>query len=277
MADGALGKVYKPGEVIVRQGELGDCMYVIQAGRVEVLMEQEGEEVSLAVREAGDIIGEMAIFEKEVRSATIRALDEVRILTVDKKNLLRRIHQDPSLAYHIVQTMSSRIRELSLEVAQLRAPKPVDEREDKDSPNVRQAVPFFGVTDIQESVHFYVHGLGFEITNQWVFKGKLQWCWLQLEGAALMLQEFRTEGHGSYRPQGKLGQGVTIYFICEDALKIYHDITARGIQASKPFVGNGMWVITITDLDGYQVIFESQTDVAEETVYSDALNIPPGR
>ncbi len=117
---GALGKVYQDGEVIVRQGEVGDCMYVIQEGQVEVVLEKDGEEVRLAVRGEGEFFGEMAIFEREVRMATVRALGQARVLTIDKKNFLRRIHKDPSLAYHIVQTMSRRIRELSAEVAQLK-------------------------------------------------------------------------------------------------------------------------------------------------------------
>jgi CRP-like cAMP-binding protein len=115
---GALGKVYQEGEVIVRQGEVGDCMYVIQEGQVEVMLEKDGEEVRLAVRGEGEFFGEMAIFEREVRMATVRALGQARVLTIDKKNFLRRIHEDPSLAYRIVQTMSHRIRELSAEVAQ---------------------------------------------------------------------------------------------------------------------------------------------------------------
>jgi CRP-like cAMP-binding protein len=117
---GALGKVYQDGEIIVRQGEVGDCMYVIQEGQVEVVLEKDGEEVRLAVRGEGEFFGEMAIFEREVRMATVRALGQARVLTIDKKNFLRRIHEDPSLAYRIVQTMSHRIRELSAEVAQLK-------------------------------------------------------------------------------------------------------------------------------------------------------------
>ena len=85
-----------------------------------MVLEKDGEEVRLAVRGEGEFFGEMAIFEREVRMATVRALGQARVLTIDKKNFLRRIHKDPSLAYHIVQTMSRRIRELSAEVAQLK-------------------------------------------------------------------------------------------------------------------------------------------------------------
>lgn len=118
MDTGALGKVYKDGEIIVRQGEVGDCMYVIQEGQVEVIAEEDGEEIHLAVREEGEFFGEMAIFDRDVRSATVRAQGQVRALTVDKKNFLRRIHADPALAFRIVETMSRRLRELQAELTQ---------------------------------------------------------------------------------------------------------------------------------------------------------------
>jgi CRP/FNR family cyclic AMP-dependent transcriptional regulator len=120
---GVLGTVYQDGQVIVRQGEVGDCMYVIQEGQVEVVADEGGTEVRLAVLGERDFFGEMAIFGREVRMATVRALGPVRVLTVDKKAFLRRIHEDPSLAYHIVQTLSQRIRELDAEVARLRGGK----------------------------------------------------------------------------------------------------------------------------------------------------------
>ena len=134
--------------------------------------------------------------------------------------------------------------------------------------NVKQAVPFFGVSNIEESVRYYVGGLGFQMTKRWMDEGRLRWCWLQLGGAALMLQEFWKEGHHAGRPAGKLGQGVSVCFICEDALAIYREVTSRGIQASKPFVGNAMWVTSLSDPDGYKIEFESPTDVPEEAEYS---------
>jgi CRP-like cAMP-binding protein len=117
---GALGRVYQDGEAIVRQGEVGDCMYVIQEGQVEVVVEKAGEEVQLMVLDTGELFGEMAIVEREVRMATVRALGQTRILTIGQKNFLRRIHKDPSLAWRVVQTMSRRIRELATEVARLK-------------------------------------------------------------------------------------------------------------------------------------------------------------
>ncbi len=87
-------------------------MYVIQEGEVEVFQNKNGKESRLAILKTGDFFGEMAIFDNVKRSASVRAHGEVRVITVDKKNFLRRIHEDPSLAYHVVQTLSQRIREL---------------------------------------------------------------------------------------------------------------------------------------------------------------------
>ncbi|MHC4504933.1 MAG: Crp/Fnr family transcriptional regulator [Planctomycetota bacterium] len=121
MAEGGLGTTYNDGEIIVRQGDVGDRMFVLQKGRAQILVEKDGRETPIRVADEGELIGEMAIFERDVRSATVRALGEVRVLTVDKKNFLKRIHEDPSLAFRVVQTMSRRIRELSDELARLKA------------------------------------------------------------------------------------------------------------------------------------------------------------
>lgn len=121
METGALGKLYREGEAIVRQGEAGDCMYVIQAGQAEVIQEKEGREVRLAVLDKGDVFGEMALFERQPRSATVRALGELRVLTVDKRIFMRRAHEDPSLAFRILQKMAQRIRHLNGELLQLKS------------------------------------------------------------------------------------------------------------------------------------------------------------
>ena len=117
MEPGGLGKTYKDGEDIIKQGDSGNCMYIIQSGEVEVIRDNNGKEVRLALRKEGDFFGEMALFSREVRSATIRALGDARILTVDRKNLLNSIQKDPSLAFRIIETLSKRVRDLSEEIA----------------------------------------------------------------------------------------------------------------------------------------------------------------
>jgi len=117
---GALGQRYADGEIIIRQGEVGNSMFVIQEGQVEIIGELNEQHVQLAVLGEGQFFGEMSIFERQVRSATVRALGQARVLTVDENTLLRRIHEDPSQVYRMVRTMSHRIRDLSGEVARLK-------------------------------------------------------------------------------------------------------------------------------------------------------------
>lgn len=140
--------------------------------------------------------------------------------------------------------------------------------ESKSVPNVKKAIPFFGVTDIEASLGFYVDGLGFVLAEKWTPQGRIRWCELHLDDVAIMLQEFWRDGRPGGAPAGPLGQGVSICFMCADALALYHEFTSRGIAASRPFVGNGLWVTTVKDPDGYRLDFGSPTDVPEDTEYS---------
>jgi len=142
-------------------------------------------------------------------------------------------------------------------------------QQEKTKANVKQAVPFFVVSDIERSVRYYVDGLGFNMRYKWIDEGKLRWCWLQIDDAALMLQEFWKEGQHAYVPLEKLGVGVSVCFMCEDALVFYNEVVSKNVEASEPFVGNNMWVTGLTDPDGYKLYFESPTDVPEETKYSE--------
>lgn len=135
METGALGKVYTDGEVIIRQGDKGDSIYVVQDGQVEVVKEVDGVYLQLAVLGKGDIFGEMAVFDHEVRMATVRVVDTARILTIDQKNFIRHIHEDPSLAYHLLQVMSGRVRLLGEHVARFGSTLPDRRTSPKPEPH----------------------------------------------------------------------------------------------------------------------------------------------
>ena len=120
MSRGALGREYRDGEWIVRQGDLGNNMFVVQDGHVVVVRQDGGDKAVLAELGPGDFFGEMAIFEHEVRSASVRSRGTSRILTVDKRTLLRRFQEDPSLAMEILKTLSHRVRVLDSEVVRAR-------------------------------------------------------------------------------------------------------------------------------------------------------------
>jgi len=111
MGKTTLGRLYKDGETIIKQGTIGDCVFVIQKGKVEVIKEKEDKEVKVAELGEKEFFGEMALFEKDVRSCTIRAKGDAHILTLDKKNFYNTIQKDPSIAFRLLERMSARLRE----------------------------------------------------------------------------------------------------------------------------------------------------------------------
>jgi CRP-like cAMP-binding protein len=120
MSIGALGKQYQDGECIVREGEPGDCMYIVQVGEVEVVKNGPAGEIVLDTLGPSDVFGEMSLFTKAKRSTTVRAKGPARALTIDKRGFMRRIHEDPSLAFRILQKLSERIEKLDREVVRSR-------------------------------------------------------------------------------------------------------------------------------------------------------------
>jgi lactoylglutathione lyase len=146
--------------------------------------------------------------------------------------------------------------------------------------NVKQAVPFFGVRNMDASLKFYLDGLGFKMKHWWIPDrapdhpdGRIRWCWLELGEAALMLQEFRKHGEHTIDPEvqaaaipGSLGLGISITFQCQDSLALYREFKSRGVSiAKRPFVGNRLWCVHVIDPDGYKLWFNSPTDAPEES------------
>jgi len=111
MKNKKLGKLYQNGEEVIKQGEKGDCLYVIQEGVVEVIDESGDKEIKLAELGETEFFGEMGLFEKDVRSCTVRVKGEAKIMTIDKRNFYKTIQKDPSLAYRLLEKMSNRLRE----------------------------------------------------------------------------------------------------------------------------------------------------------------------
>lgn len=111
MKNKKLGQHYKDGELIIKQGTRGNCLYVVQEGQVEVVKETASGDVKVAELGETEFFGEMGLFEEDVRSCTVRAKGDAKILTVDKRNFYKSIHQDSSLAYRLLEKMSNRLRE----------------------------------------------------------------------------------------------------------------------------------------------------------------------
>jgi CRP-like cAMP-binding protein len=116
MRKGDSGKVYRDGFTIIQQGDIGNSMYVIQEGEVEVLRLHDGKAIRLAILGRGDIFGELSLFGNEERSATVRALGDVRVISMDRNTFLRNIQEDLSLASRTFQNMAARLNHMNAEM-----------------------------------------------------------------------------------------------------------------------------------------------------------------
>lgn len=107
-----LGRIYRDDAVICRQGELGECAYVIQEGQAEVIVRLGDKEFCLRVLEAGDFFGETELLEPGIRPATLRAVGAAIVITIDKRTFLHQLHEDPSFAVRMIRKMARRIQQL---------------------------------------------------------------------------------------------------------------------------------------------------------------------
>ena len=123
MKEGELGRLYSHGETIFKEGEKGDVMYVIQSGKVKISKNASSGDITMATLQSGEIFGEMALFDKLPRSASAVAEGDTRVLSIDKKKLFSTIWKDPTVVLKVIETMSSTIRRLSKDFAELKKKK----------------------------------------------------------------------------------------------------------------------------------------------------------
>ena len=99
-----------PGELVFEEGSPGDALYVVLDGELEVTKRRGGQDVVLAVRGAGEFIGEMSLLEQAPRSASVRALRESRLLVISQAAFQTLLSCSPSAHLTILRTVTSRLR-----------------------------------------------------------------------------------------------------------------------------------------------------------------------
>lgn len=105
----------KAGEVLFREGDPGNEMYLIRSGRIEISAFAAGVKKTLAVLKEGDFIGEMAFIDGSPRSATATALDDVVCLTLDREAFKAQVKENPMVEY-LVSMLIKRLRETNKQV-----------------------------------------------------------------------------------------------------------------------------------------------------------------
>lgn len=100
----------EPGDVLLREGDPGDAMYIIMYGEMQVTKLSGASDVVIARRGMGEVIGEMSLLDNEPRSATVRALVPTRLFSIDQASFDKLLEGHPSAARAILKTVTNRLR-----------------------------------------------------------------------------------------------------------------------------------------------------------------------
>lgn len=101
---------YAAGDVLVRQGDPGAGLFVIESGRVRVMRHEEGSARELAVMGPGEVFGEMALLDEYPRSATVTAIEPTRVILLPVFDFRAALHEDGDISIRLLAVVSRRLR-----------------------------------------------------------------------------------------------------------------------------------------------------------------------
>jgi CRP-like cAMP-binding protein len=106
---GLFGKIYEKGEIVCRQGDPGDELFIIQSGAVEVSSWRDGHKVVLTILEKEDFFGEMALLDRSPRSATVATISRSRLLSLSRRVFLEKVAYNPDIVLYVLKALTGRI------------------------------------------------------------------------------------------------------------------------------------------------------------------------
>jgi CRP-like cAMP-binding protein len=117
IADLLIDRKYPKGAVVFEDGSLGDYMYVIQGGEVKITkMSEDGREKILEILGEGEFFGEMALLDREPRSASVKTTRACTLLALSRQDFLALLRRSPEISLEIIRALSRRLRETDEQV-----------------------------------------------------------------------------------------------------------------------------------------------------------------
>lgn len=129
----ATKKTFKKGELLMKEGERGNCAYVIESGNIEVLVTREGSLLQIGTRGAGSIIGEMAMIDDKPRTATIRALDDCSVMEISREDFTRRVDAADPVLKMVMRVIMTRYRDMMTRTEGFKIPYIKSAAEDQEN------------------------------------------------------------------------------------------------------------------------------------------------
>ena len=99
-----------PGAAIFREGEFSHELYIIVAGKVEIVQQRASGPLTLATLTVGDFFGDIALFGDQPRSASAVAVESTVLLTLSPEHFRQIVLEDPAMSFEIFRALSARIR-----------------------------------------------------------------------------------------------------------------------------------------------------------------------
>jgi CRP/FNR family cyclic AMP-dependent transcriptional regulator len=113
-------RTYRKGQVILRQGEPGESLFVIVSGQVRIYtLSTEGHEVSVSICDPGDFFGEMALLSGQPRSANVEAMQRTEVLVLYRPAFRQYLLSNPQTAVRLIEVLSERLRRTNESVEEL--------------------------------------------------------------------------------------------------------------------------------------------------------------
>lgn len=120
LGQAAIVKAYPKSSAILREGERTDSLYVINSGKVKVLMrDEEGKEVILSILKKGDYFGELAVIDELPRSASVVTMEPSEMTVLSKAEFIQCVANNPGIAMTIMRGLAQRLREADLKIESL--------------------------------------------------------------------------------------------------------------------------------------------------------------
>ncbi len=113
-------KVYKNGQDLFKQGEIGDSAHVIIEGTAQIIVDTNGKEIIVAELGSNELIGEIAILCDVPRTATVRASGDLVALKIKKEHFIGMISQAPELGFEVMRELAERLSKTTTELSEAR-------------------------------------------------------------------------------------------------------------------------------------------------------------
>jgi CRP/FNR family transcriptional regulator, cyclic AMP receptor protein len=118
VAQVAVPRRFAAHQVIFREGDASDTCYVVESGHARATREHpDGRAISLAHFGPGDIFGELAMFDDELRSATVEAIEDVEAIAILGADMRRLLREHADISYKLVVALGRRLRQTNERLA----------------------------------------------------------------------------------------------------------------------------------------------------------------